>query len=125
MRWLTSCGIVVPVIDVVITIWLGAQNPGYSHVRQYISELGEAGRPYSGPFSVWFVSWGVLFAAFAVGLVLRAGRQKGTCLGPGAALVLAASSVVVSIFPLRCGRQGHVRFGKRAPGRWGDGSTRP
>ena len=70
MRWLAACGVVVPILDVLITTWLGAIDPGYSHVRQYISELGEAGRPYAAVFTAWCLVWGILFAGFAVMLAL-------------------------------------------------------
>jgi hypothetical membrane protein len=68
MRWLAACGIIAPILDVLIMAWQGALNPGYSHVRQYISELGEAGRPHAGVFSVGCLLWGLLFAGFAVAL---------------------------------------------------------
>jgi len=99
MRWLTACGIVVPILDVVITAWLGALDPGYSHVRQYISELGEAGRPYAAVFTAWCLLWGILFAGFAIALVCGLGGRKGSWLGPGALLIMAASSIVVGVFP--------------------------
>jgi hypothetical protein len=99
MRGLTACGIVVPILDVVITAWLGALDPGYSHVRQYISELGEAGRPYAAVFTAWCLLWGILFAGFAIALRRGLGGRKGSWLGPGAVFIMAASSIVVGLFP--------------------------
>src|SRR5262249_14096753 len=99
MRWLAACGIVVPILDVLITAWLGALDPGYSHVRQYISELGEAGRPYAAVLTIWCLMWGILFAGFAIALGRGLGGRKGSWLGPGALLIMGASSIVVGVFP--------------------------
>jgi hypothetical membrane protein len=99
MRSLAACGVAVPILDVLITAWLGALDPGYSHLRQYISELGEAGRPYAAVFTTWCLLWGILFAGFAIALFRGLDRQKGSWLGPGALLIMAASSIVVGFFP--------------------------
>src|SRR5262245_24159985 len=93
MRCLAACGIVAPILDVLITVWLGALDPGYSQVRQYISELGEAGRPYAGVFSAWCFLWGLLFAGFAIALGRGLGGRNGAWLGPGALFIMAASSI--------------------------------
>src|SRR4029077_9656817 len=68
MRWLAACGIVTPALDVLITSGLSALDPGYSHTQQFISELGEDGRPYATAFNTWCVAYGCLFAGFAVAL---------------------------------------------------------
>jgi hypothetical membrane protein len=99
MRWLAACGIVAPILDVLITAWLGALDPDYSHMRQYISELGEPGRPYAWAFSAWCVLWGLLFAGFAIALARGLGGRNGAWLGPGALLIMAATSIVVGLFP--------------------------
>src|SRR5262245_40436187 len=99
MRCLAACGIVAPILDVLIKAWLGALDPGYSHLRQYISELGEAGRPYAAVFTAWCLLWGILFAGFAVALRRGLGGRKGSLLGPGAVFIMAASSIVVGVFP--------------------------
>jgi hypothetical protein len=99
MRCLAACGIVTPILDVLITAWLGALDPNYSHMRQFISELGEAGRPHAGVFAAWCVLWGLLFAGFAVALRRGLGGRNGPWLGPGAVLIMAASSIVGAFFP--------------------------
>lgn len=98
-RWLAAGGIVAPILDVLITAWLGTLDPGYSHVRQFISELGATGRPYARVFSVWCVLYGLLFAAFAVAMARGFDRQKGSWLGPCALLVVAACSILSAFFP--------------------------
>jgi Protein of unknown function (DUF998) len=89
----------MPILDVLITAWLGALDPGYSHVRQYISELGEAGRPHAWMFSAWCIAYSIPFAAFAIALFRGLDGRTGSWLGPGALLVVAASSVVSGVFP--------------------------
>ncbi len=53
-------------------LWFGARVPGYSHVRQTISELGEVGSRYSVVVS-WglFAPVGILLSLLTVTLVYR------------------------------------------------------
>ena len=99
MRCLAVCGMAVPVIDVLITVWLAALNPGYSHARQFISELGEPERPYAWLFLVWSVVYGVLFAGFSVGLYRALRGLPGSWSGFISLLVIAVGSVVGGLFP--------------------------
>lgn len=104
MRWLAACGIVVPVVDVLVTVWLGALDPGFSHARQYISELGEERRPHAAVFNTWCVLYGLLLAPFAV--ALRCGT--GAWLGPGAFFAVAGLSVLGGVFPCDPGCEGRT-----------------
>jgi hypothetical protein len=47
----------------------GALEPGYSHVREYISELGRHGAAHPWIFTVFVGIWGLGFIALAVALV--------------------------------------------------------
>lgn len=94
-RCLALCGIAIPVIDVIFTIWLAALNPGYSHMRDFISELGEPGRPLDGLFAAWCIVFGVLLAGFAFGLYRAIGGRAGFV----ALLLTSAMSIVVGLFP--------------------------
>src|SRR5262245_13054799 len=107
-RWLAACGIGTPVVDVLVTAWLGALDPEYSHVRQYISELGEAGRPYVELFTAWSVLYGLLLAPFAIALRRGMRGGKGSWLGPGAFLAVAGLSVLGGIFPCDPGCEGRT-----------------
>src|SRR5439155_1715143 len=80
--------------DVLLTIGLGALNPGYSHLRQFISELGEAGRPLAWLFAVWSVTFGVLFAAFSLGLLRSLKGRPGARAGGAALFAVALGSAV-------------------------------
>jgi len=84
----------IPLADVVITAKLAALDPGYSHVRQFISELGEDGRPYATWFNAWCIVYGVLFAGFALGV----GRGLGSRLVMAVLLATAVVSVAGGVF---------------------------
>jgi hypothetical membrane protein len=99
MRWLAACGLVAPPLDVLVTVWLGALDPNYSHVRQALSELGEEGRPYAAVFNAWCVVWGLLFMGFAVALGRGLGEGRYARVAPGALLVAGAGSILAGFFP--------------------------
>jgi hypothetical membrane protein len=108
IRWLAACGVVTLVVDVLLVIWLAALDPEYSHSRQYISELGEAGRPYAGVLSAWSFVYGLLFAGFGVAL----GRGLHSWPVLVACLAIAASSVVTGAFPCDAGCAGQTPAAK-------------
>jgi hypothetical protein len=57
------------VLAVVLPVAAGLRAPGYSHRRQYISELGAEGAPDGGLVSIGFVLVGLLLVAGGVVLV--------------------------------------------------------
>lgn len=46
---LLACGMTAPLLDIVMTAAVGALEPGYSHTRQFISELGAVGSGHPFP----------------------------------------------------------------------------
>jgi hypothetical membrane protein len=68
LRILAWCGVVPLVLDVAVVAGVAALHDDYSHARDYLSELGEHGRPYGGLLSAWWVAWGLLLAPFALPL---------------------------------------------------------
>jgi len=105
-RWLAVMGIVTPILDVLVIVWLAALDSGYSHTRQYISELGETGRPYAAVFSAWCILYGLLFVGFAVALRRGLNARKRSWLGPGAFLVMAVGSILTGFLPCDPGCHG-------------------
>jgi hypothetical membrane protein len=91
LRLLASCGIIGPIFFTTVVIILGAIRPGYSHVAQAISELGEVGAPNAIIQDINFVVYGVLILAFALGLHRGISGGKGSRIGPS---LVAFSSVV-------------------------------
>jgi hypothetical membrane protein len=111
-KWAALCGAALVLIDVAFTLWLAALNPGYSHWRQLISELGEPGRPFAWLFAVWSVLYGILFALFSVGLLKSLGRQPAARWGGLALLLFAAGNAVGGMFACDPGCAGHTLSAK-------------
>ena len=69
MRFLALGGIVGPVLFASVVILCAAFRPEYSHVTQFISELGETGGPHSFLMNVvGFLPKGLLLASFGASL---------------------------------------------------------
>lgn len=70
-RRLLEIGIAAPVVFAVVVLVTGRFEPGYSHVSQFVSELGAIGAAHPKLFSygALFVP-GLLTVAFALGLYL-------------------------------------------------------
>src|SRR5262245_38533357 len=108
MRWLAACGLVTPVADVLVTAVLAALDPGYSHARQYISDLGAAGLRYAASFNAACAAYGVCFTGFAVGL----GGALGSRPVLAVLLVVAALSAAAGVFPCDPGCAGNTPAAK-------------
>ena len=91
---LLACGLVSSVVYVAADIVAALRYPGYSYTSQVISELLAAGAP-TRPFmaSVAGVSYNLLVAAFAVGVLTTARGNRGRATG-GLLLGYAAASAV-------------------------------
>ncbi len=101
------CGILAPILWASAIVLCGSLRPGYSHVTQYISELGERGSStelimrYAG-----FVPTGLMHAAFAAFLYVA---FKGSRLASFAAALLALNGlarVAAGMFPCETGCAG-------------------
>ena len=88
MRFLALGGVAGPVLFVSLIILCGALRPGYSHVTQFISELGETGGSRAPLMNLLgFIPTGLLLAAFGVSLAYRF---------PWTSLSLAAAILIVA-----------------------------
>ncbi len=74
-RWLLSAGIVGPVLFVLAFTIAGALRPGYSPVRDVVSDLGAG--PGSWLQNANFAVFGVLLLAFAAGFRRASGAGTG------------------------------------------------
>lgn len=75
------CGVLAPLLWAATIIVVGELRPGFDHVGQYISELGERGSPHAGFMRYGgFVASGLLHIAYAAAfyatLVRLTGRQR-------------------------------------------------
>ncbi len=98
------CGILAPVLWALVIILCGGLRPEYSHLTQYISELGERGG--STEFIMRyaaFVPTGLMHTAFAAYLYVA---FKGSPLATIAATLLAINGIariVAGMFPCEIG----------------------
>ena len=77
-----------------------SRYPGYSIVDQAISELSAIGAPTQGLWAAMMPVFGVLFLAFAIGVIRESGRNRALRVTGILLLTLAASGVLWSFFPM-------------------------
>lgn len=76
----------------------GALRPGYSHLNQFISELGAAGTPYASVMNyAGFVPMGVLFLGFAVSTRSLLPRTRVSTLATVLLLLFAAGGTAAGL----------------------------
>lgn len=98
-----GAGIAAPIVYAAAVIVGGWFTPGYSQMRQTISELTSAGAPAAGPLGNVFIAYNLLLACFAIALpaALPDIRSAAARIAAGALIVVAASGVGMSaLFPL-------------------------
>lgn len=87
MRFLALGGLAGPVLFVSLIILCGALRPGYSHVTQFISELGETGGSHAALMNLLgFIPTGIIVAGFGLSMAY---------LFPRTSLSLAAAVLIV------------------------------
>ena len=52
--------------DILVTAILGSYYPGYSHLRDTLSQMGSSISPVSRMMSLWWIVLGLMFVAFGV-----------------------------------------------------------
>jgi hypothetical membrane protein len=101
------CGMVAPVLWAAAIIFCGSLRPEYSHLTQYISELGERGSAtehiirYAG-----FVSTGLMHAAFAAMLYVVFKGQGLAMTAAGLLAINGLARIGAGIFPCELGCAG-------------------
>ncbi|MEJ0087884.1 MAG: DUF998 domain-containing protein [Pseudomonadota bacterium] len=92
------------VVMALMVVVAGALTPGYSHVSQFISELGARGSPYEWPVRfAGFLPSGVLLLAFCGFAFAALPRSRGAALGLLGLAVYAVGYVVAASFPCDLG----------------------
>lgn len=97
---LALCGMAGPIAYVVVVAVLGCLEPGYSHVRQSMSELGAVCAPYAVVMNTAGLPLlGALLMAFALGL--SRGVVHSNSLKVGVVLVALSgfSLIMTAVFP--------------------------
>jgi len=99
-KLLAICGIVGPVLYTIVLVTLGLLRPGYNHVTQSMSELGELGGPNAIIMNIaGFILLGLMMIAFAFGLHRGIGEGEGSKIGPVLVAVSGVALVITGIFP--------------------------
>ena len=89
MRTLVLAGIAGPIVFVSAVLAAAAGHPGYSHIANFMSELGATGAPRAAVMNyVGFVPAGMLLAAFAISLMRTLPRSP----------LIAVGIVLVTLF---------------------------
>ena len=97
---LAICGIIGPILYSIMLITLGLFRPGYNHVTQIMSELGEVGAPNAIIMNTaGFILLGLLMISFAFGLDRGISEGEGSKIGPALVAVSGAWLVLLGIFP--------------------------
>jgi hypothetical membrane protein len=100
-RILAVCGIIAPILYVMLIIVEGLLRPGYSQVSQAMSELGQNGTPNATLQDANFVIDGILLIALAVGLHKGINQGAGSRIGPALMAVFGSANILVgTLFPL-------------------------
>jgi len=94
LRVLAVCGIIAPVLFTGLVVIVSYLRPGYNHMSQAISELGEVGAPNAIVQDVNFVLVGLLIIAFSFGLHRGIGEGRGSKVGPALIIIFGAVASV-------------------------------
>ncbi len=97
-RFLAICGIIAPIIFIIIVMIASLLRPDYSHLINFVSELGAVGAPYAIIQRINFVLTGILIVAFTFGLHRGIGDGKGSIIGPLLVAIFGLSAVMSGIF---------------------------
>jgi len=92
--------ILTGVVWLVMLVAGGLTWPGYSHVSQYISELGAIGAPQAFAIN-WFgfLPIGILMIAFCISAMLALPKSAGSILGFLGLILWAGGYVISPFFP--------------------------
>jgi len=95
---LAICGIIAPIIFAIIVIIAGLLRSDYSHLTNFVSELGAVGAPNAIIQRINFMLLGILIAAFTFGLHRGIGNGRGSIIGPLLIAIFGLSAVLSGIF---------------------------
>jgi len=100
-RALLLCGALSSLVYVANVVVGGLLTPGYSHVRNAVSELTQAGAPHAVVLGAIYVVSGLLLAAFGVAVSLESRRTSRRVVTGGVLISLFAVLAVLlgTVFP--------------------------
>lgn len=103
-RWLALGGIAGPVLMTTVVILCAALRPDYSHLQQFISELGARGTPNAALMNAaGFVATGASLALFAFSLGSLLPPRRSSRASAALLFVFATGTVVSGLVPCEPG----------------------
>ena len=92
------CGIISPVVFAILILLVGSLRPEYSHLVNFVSELGAIGAPNAIFQRINFLLVGILIMVFAFGLHRGIANRKGSFIGPLLVGIFGFSAVLSGVF---------------------------
>ena len=92
------CGIIAPILYLLMVIIGGALIPGYSHIAETVSELLVAGAPNRPLLVTLSVINSVLGMLFPIGLHRGINEGKGSKVGPAFLIIASALTILTAAF---------------------------
>src|SRR4026209_1316484 len=103
---LAACGIVAPFVYTAAAIAAGLRDPHYSHLRNFVSELGAMGAPGASVMNfAGFLPYGILMMLFALGIHRGMRPDAGGWLGPSVLSLYGLAYVALAFAPCDPGCQ--------------------
>jgi hypothetical membrane protein len=96
--WRTPFGLLAATMLALGVAGLGLMVPGYDHVRQTVSEIGEAGSPAQTAFTLLLCAVAVCLLVFASGLRAAARAEKRSPLAAWLVAAMSISAAGVGVF---------------------------
>ncbi len=75
LRWLSLCGIVAPLFEMLVNVLVGTWHADYSYFQHYISDLTVRGRPYGDVLGLLWAAFPLIFGPFAVAVYAGLGDR--------------------------------------------------
>ena len=97
------CGMLIPLIYILLYVLGGALRPGYNHISDSVSELLSPGAPNRSLITIIDLIYGLLHIVFGIGVLqfIRDGEYNTTIANIGAWFIIGAGVAIVgtAIFP--------------------------
>ena len=96
-RLLAVCGLLAPILVIVLSSVAGSLRPSFDPVAQFGSELGVGNDAAAVLSNASFVIFGLLILAFTIGLHMGIGEGHGSLIGPAWLGVYGLASIMAGI----------------------------
>ena len=97
------CGMLFPVVYIIMTILGGALRPGYSHISDTVSELLSPGAPNKSLLVIFQITHALLGSLFGIGVYqfVRASEHNALIgrIGAGMIIAVGVATIATAIFP--------------------------